>query len=72
MDLSPLAELPQPAQCVLFKSLQETMRDRTALSYLQCVVSDTMAGPQQQYAMFVVAASLFVDVILPKPLFVSS
>ncbi|XP_023286811.1 non-syndromic hearing impairment protein 5-like [Seriola lalandi dorsalis] len=38
MDLSPLAELNQSTRCALFKKLQETMRDRTALSYLQCVL----------------------------------
>ncbi|XP_022602640.1 non-syndromic hearing impairment protein 5-like [Seriola dumerili] len=39
MDLSPLAELNQSTRCALFKKLQETMRDRTALSYLQCVLA---------------------------------
>ncbi|XP_026203485.1 gasdermin-E-like isoform X2 [Anabas testudineus] len=40
MDLCPLADLPLSAQHVLFKGLQETMRDRTALSYLQCQLQD--------------------------------
>lgn len=44
MDLSPLAELSESTQCVLFKGLQETLRDRTALSYLQCVLEDLCCG----------------------------
>uniref|UniRef100_A0A7N6B2B3 Gasdermin pore forming domain-containing protein n=1 Tax=Anabas testudineus TaxID=64144 RepID=A0A7N6B2B3_ANATE len=46
MDLCPLADLPLSAQHVLFKGLQETMRDRTALSYLQCQVSNTITLAQ--------------------------
>ncbi|KAM9340283.1 gasdermin-E-like [Symphorus nematophorus] len=42
MDLSPLAELPQST--ALFKELQETLRDRTALSHLQCVLEDLCCG----------------------------
>ncbi|XP_029023078.1 gasdermin-E-like [Betta splendens] len=44
MDLSSLAELPQSAQCVLFTGLRGTMRDRSALSYLQCVLQDLCSG----------------------------
>ncbi|XP_070778382.1 gasdermin-E-like [Enoplosus armatus] len=40
MDLSPLAELPQSTRCALFKKLQDTLRDRAALSCLQCVLED--------------------------------
>ncbi|XP_026155402.1 gasdermin-E-like isoform X1 [Mastacembelus armatus] len=44
MELSALAELPQSTQCALFEKLQEIMRDRTALSYLQCVLEDLCSG----------------------------
>nr|XP_020469829.1 non-syndromic hearing impairment protein 5-like [Monopterus albus] len=44
MALSPLAKLPQSTKCGLIKSLQETMRDRTALSYLQCVLEELCCG----------------------------
>ncbi|XP_030597377.1 gasdermin-E-like [Archocentrus centrarchus] len=39
-DLSPLAELPQSTRWPLFKKLQETLKDRPALSYLQLVLED--------------------------------
>lgn len=39
MDLSPLAELPEFTKHALFQKLRETLKDRTALSYLQSVVS---------------------------------
>ncbi|XP_031179122.1 gasdermin-E-like isoform X2 [Sander lucioperca] len=44
MDLSPLAELPQLTRCVLFKRLQETLGDRTALSYMQCLLEELCSG----------------------------
>nr|XP_046272764.1 gasdermin-E-like isoform X2 [Scatophagus argus] len=44
MDLSPLAELPESTRWDLFKRLQETLRDRTALSYLQCVLEGLCCG----------------------------
>ncbi|XP_034560894.1 gasdermin-E-like [Notolabrus celidotus] len=44
MDLSPLAELPQSTRLALFKRLQETLRDRGALSYLQCLLEDLCSG----------------------------
>ncbi|XP_036947870.1 gasdermin-E-like [Acanthopagrus latus] len=43
-DLSLLAELSQPTRHALFKELQETLKDRTALSYLQCVLEDMCFG----------------------------
>lgn len=42
MDLSPLAELPESTRWSFFKRLQEALVDRTALSYMQCVVRDTL------------------------------
>lgn len=39
-DLSPLGELPQSVRFELLKRLQETLRDKTALSYLQCMLED--------------------------------
>ncbi|XP_039978153.1 gasdermin-E-like isoform X2 [Xiphias gladius] len=50
MDLSPLAELPQLTQHALFKKLRETMRDRAALSYLQCVLEDLCSGEKLDIA----------------------
>ncbi|XP_041811778.1 gasdermin-E-like [Chelmon rostratus] len=44
MDLSPLAELAQSVRRALFKGLQETLSDGTALSYLQCVLEDLCCG----------------------------
>ncbi|XP_028454230.1 gasdermin-E [Perca flavescens] len=44
MDLSPLAELPQLTRCVLFKRLQETLGDRTALSYMECLLEELCSG----------------------------
>ncbi|XP_070702023.1 gasdermin-E-like [Pempheris klunzingeri] len=44
MDLSPLAQLPQPTRCDLFKRLQETLRDRPALSCLQYVLEELCSG----------------------------
>ncbi|XP_038581104.1 gasdermin-E-like [Micropterus salmoides] len=44
MDLSPLAELPKSTRCALFKTLQETLRDRTALSCLQDVLEGLCSG----------------------------
>ncbi|XP_047461316.1 gasdermin-E-like [Mugil cephalus] len=38
--LSPLAELPQSTRSALMKNLQETLRDRAALSYLQCELEE--------------------------------
>ncbi|XP_041867279.1 gasdermin-E-like isoform X2 [Melanotaenia boesemani] len=38
MELSPLAELPQSTRCSLIKKLQETLKDRAVLSYLQCML----------------------------------
>ncbi|KAM4724862.1 gasdermin-E-like [Anableps anableps] len=35
MDLSPLADLPRSTRCDLFVNLQEALRDRLALSFLQ-------------------------------------
>ncbi|XP_014884464.1 non-syndromic hearing impairment protein 5-like [Poecilia latipinna] len=35
MDLSPLADLPRSTRCELMEKLQEALRDRFALSYLQ-------------------------------------
>ncbi|XP_031710053.1 gasdermin-E-like [Anarrhichthys ocellatus] len=44
MDLSPLAELPQSPRWALFKRLQETLRDRTALSYMECLLEELCSG----------------------------
>ncbi|XP_034457007.1 gasdermin-E-like [Hippoglossus hippoglossus] len=44
VDLSPLAELPQLTRHALCKKLQETMKDRAALSYLQCVLEELCSG----------------------------
>ncbi|XP_070841225.1 gasdermin-E-like [Chaetodon trifascialis] len=44
MDLSPLAELPQSTRWALFKGLQETLKDGSALSYLQCELEDLCCG----------------------------
>ncbi|XP_034401904.1 gasdermin-E-like [Cyclopterus lumpus] len=44
MDLSPLAELSQAARCALFKRLQEALRDRTALSYMECLLEELCSG----------------------------
>lgn len=44
MDLSPLAELPQSTRFTMFKRLQEALRDRGALSYLQCVLEEVCCG----------------------------
>ncbi|KAK5598499.1 hypothetical protein CRENBAI_009560, partial [Crenichthys baileyi] len=38
MDLSPLADLPQSSRCDLIEKLQEALRDRPTLSYLQIVL----------------------------------
>ncbi|XP_067337813.1 gasdermin-E-like [Channa argus] len=50
MELSELAELPQSTQ--LFKRLQETMRDRPALSCLQCVLEDLCSGKSPNMAIY--------------------
>ncbi|XP_075968986.1 gasdermin-E-like isoform X2 [Anarhichas minor] len=44
MDLSPLAELPQSPRWALFNRLQETLRDRTALSYMECLLEELCSG----------------------------
>ncbi|XP_039676618.1 gasdermin-E-like [Perca fluviatilis] len=44
MDLSPLAELPQLTRCVLFKRLQETLGDRTALSDMESLLEELCSG----------------------------
>ncbi|XP_074469791.1 gasdermin-E-like [Sebastes fasciatus] len=44
MDLSPLAELPQSTRCALFKTLQETLKDRTALSYMEGLLEQLCSG----------------------------
>lgn len=44
MDLSPLSELPQSTRCALFKGLQDTLRDRTALSYMECWLEELCSG----------------------------
>ncbi|XP_028284766.1 gasdermin-E-like [Parambassis ranga] len=44
MYLSPLAELPQSTQYDFIKKLQETMKDRAALLYLQCVLEELCGG----------------------------
>ncbi|KAK2830184.1 hypothetical protein Q5P01_018115 [Channa striata] len=50
MELSLLAKLPQSAQ--LFKRLQETMRDRPALSCLQRVLEDMCSGESPDMANY--------------------
>ncbi|XP_040044477.2 gasdermin-E [Gasterosteus aculeatus] len=44
MDLSPLAELPESTRWSFFKRLQEALVDRTALSYMQCVLEELCGG----------------------------
>lgn len=44
MDFSPLAELPQNTRFDLFKTLQEALKDRGALSYLQSMLEDLCCG----------------------------
>lgn len=44
MDLFPLAELSQSTRCDFTKKLQETLKDRSALSYLQCVLEELCSG----------------------------
>ncbi|KAM8840512.1 gasdermin-E-like isoform 2-T2 [Spinachia spinachia] len=44
MDLSPLAELPESTRSSFFKRLQEAVMDRTALSYMECVLEDLCSG----------------------------
>ncbi|KAK9537099.1 hypothetical protein VZT92_005766 [Zoarces viviparus] len=44
MDLSPLADLPQSPRWALFNRLQETLRDRTALSYMECLLEELCSG----------------------------
>ncbi|KAM9385257.1 gasdermin-E-like [Pholidichthys leucotaenia] len=44
IDLSPLAELPKSSRCTFVKSLKETLMDRPALSYLQCVLEEMCSG----------------------------
>uniref|UniRef100_A0A671Y257 Gasdermin-E-like n=1 Tax=Sparus aurata TaxID=8175 RepID=A0A671Y257_SPAAU len=44
IDLSPLAELSQTTRHAIFKELQEILKDRTALSYLQSVLEDMCSG----------------------------
>lgn len=44
MDLSPLAKLPQSTRFTMFKRLQETLKDRGALSYLQDVLEELCFG----------------------------
>lgn len=44
MDLSPLSDLPPSTRCTLFKRLQEIMRDRTALSYMECLLEELCSG----------------------------
>ncbi|XP_029370318.1 gasdermin-E-like [Echeneis naucrates] len=43
-ELSPLADLSEPTRHALFKLLQEAMRDRTALSGLQCELDVFCSG----------------------------
>ncbi|XP_054462478.1 gasdermin-E-like [Anoplopoma fimbria] len=40
VDLSPLAEIPQSTRCALFKRLQEILKDRAALSYMECLLDE--------------------------------
>ncbi|XP_022049968.1 gasdermin-E-like isoform X2 [Acanthochromis polyacanthus] len=44
MDLFPLAELQQSTRCDFTKRLQETLKDRSALSCLQCVLEELSSG----------------------------
>ncbi|XP_074543394.1 gasdermin-E-like [Halichoeres trimaculatus] len=44
MDLSPLADLPQSTRSTMFERLQETLRDRGAMSYLQDVLEELCFG----------------------------
>uniref|UniRef100_UPI0037E7F183 gasdermin-E-like n=1 Tax=Semicossyphus pulcher TaxID=241346 RepID=UPI0037E7F183 len=44
MDISSLGELPQSTRAALFQRLKETLRDRGALSYLQCALEDLCNG----------------------------
>ncbi|XP_024153468.1 gasdermin-E isoform X2 [Oryzias melastigma] len=43
-DLAPLAKLPQSTRCPLLNKLQETLKDRAALSYLQDVLEELCDG----------------------------
>ncbi|XP_072227041.1 gasdermin-E-like isoform X2 [Leuresthes tenuis] len=43
-DLFPLAELPHSTRCALIKKLRESLKDRPALSYLQCVLEELCCG----------------------------
>nr|XP_057903778.1 gasdermin-E-like isoform X2 [Doryrhamphus excisus] len=43
-DLSPLAELPQSTRLVLFRKLQDILRDRATLSHLQCELEELCFG----------------------------
>lgn len=43
-DLFPLAELPQATRSELFQALQENLKDRSTLSYLQSVLQDLSRG----------------------------
>lgn len=67
MELFPLADLPHSTRCAIFQGLQETLRDRTALSYLQCVVRDAKTW-QHQEANTVSHIKLFKQCIKSKPL----
>ncbi|XP_068189100.1 gasdermin-E-like [Antennarius striatus] len=44
MNLTPLADLPKSTQSAVFKGLLEILKDRTALSYLQCALADLCCG----------------------------
>ncbi|XP_037330360.2 gasdermin-E-like isoform X2 [Pungitius pungitius] len=44
MDLSPLAQLPEFTRWSFFKRLQEALMDRTALSYMECVLEELCSG----------------------------
>ncbi|XP_037548726.1 gasdermin-E-like [Nematolebias whitei] len=48
MDLSPLGNLPQSVRLALSKKLQETLRDRAALSYLQCLLEELCSSERVQ------------------------
>lgn len=49
-DLSPLAELPESTRWALFQNLQETLKDRVALSYLQCKLEEMFSGETLEMA----------------------
>lgn len=64
MDLSALAELPQSTRWALFKKLQETLKDRSALCYLQCVLEKLCSGETLTLAK---EGELSVSAILDQP-----